>query len=1629
MNNSLILCGGTGAHVAVSFLRLHTLGYALGFFDQGGRPFFFPGFFLIDQDAGDGSEAEPTAWQLAGRLVDAHPARYDWEWATGRREKPDLIPVTPLPIGQRRDWYQAPLSTLRERFGASPYLQYLAAPAQREIDYSKGMMGSPAVGALLFRLKQYDAKERGNWDETYGKMLQREGRVVVAGSGVGGTGAAVGPTLAQSLAEKDETRRVMAVMLLNWFEFDEEVHDAERRRKAQARNRVMQENASSALKYYGHRLAEKIATVPIGVPKRALAKRVYTSDLQQPICESFVHAIGAITTARHFLDGQGYNPGLYVMGAVDRGKLDGATAIPGGTLADLALQAATLASVLRSWQQVLMAHHAGRVRPALFDVITQLGSPGLVAERLARGITHYDEQIRWMRDVLGITAQPAPGFFTREGESRERLRSPQQQFVVPSGTEPERIATALLEWTARWIREHAAKGGLVRTEAAYSAGGGYWPDLRGVDEKGLAVGKKAGELTRIKDQEIDGTLTGFVDPQQVTANGWPHPIAAADYFHYAIQQGDRVAFRQLELLLGGFVSGILGLRELQAPKVPQEPAVTLESLLAEHAKTEYPEIATALLVYHPEGGEEEVAVGFNSPRTLFCPVPYLNDAAANRLWQEIWEVVADTQDDAGWNEFHGETRKWGHSDLVVRQIKAWLDHQRQNRYKPAPPWTKVFGSYPGGRSYVPYGAGPLLPVFWGAETEAGRQPVIELALPTKEVEVWVPPDDMPRLQESDLFKLVPELRATTDARGDRYELVEFEIPDQEELLRGIWEEHLTALVESGKIAIWAPAADNSVIIGAMVEGVLHVTVLSRSRLLSRKTIAVTECLPLLQDPVPGSKTPKNQLKFPDLPLRGDYLGLVRTTGSESLLRVLKRGDRMKVADLGFSESHDSAKRRELTWSLPMLGRSIPLIVSIRGDGEPLKAHWMIWPRFRSAKAPGWKAYYIYERCDIARLALDTLWLDQSSDVEGRLRRRPAQEGSRAYPVQYDSSERAQAGGPPLALGLRNVKTDEELGLYLVPLEVLPVGQDVAVQLAVDFGTSHSLAAVRVGEGTSGAVRVQLWPELDPNNATAALSLHVSEDAKHVFMPGDGVLAVGRWLPTYCSTAGWNRLYDGSVPSELVLSNKLAEVRAEDVSVWVPVRDFIIPAITIARQDLAEYVLTDFKWDVGSRDFRGREGDLRDHYLGLLLQMVMAEVVAGHVGGFPKRPVEVTFTYPLRTSDTQVGPLTESLRRAVERASQACGVRLELLGDGIYDESRAAQVRTDQYGEVCLVADLGGGTLDLFISARNRDDASPDEQLPEVADSARLGGSLLLRYIAENAQTYLPRDGGWFDGHPDPKDVEAKLRTWMRARGAHALFGVAADGRPKLAGLDVYGFSKAAEADAARRLIDRYFRLIVEYLARNLVAYLVRYWYPRVRQEDRARLRLSVQLRGNGWRLRYQEATYTETTEAIQEDVKRRVEELWSEARSNGFAFPVERNHWAPVATYAVEDPKAAPIRNAVGRSMRFEEVKRGWHSHTLVNLEVLDRDGTTLVDWCERVPFSTRGSRQVQLEQIAPPLKLSSPHVKEVVEISTLEAELIGKINRGLQKEGVFDTADGTCRAPVAPLVWETVFQSKAFRG
>jgi hypothetical protein len=363
------------------------------------------------------------------------------------------------------------------------------------------------------------------------------------------------------------------------------------------------------------------------------------------------------------------------------------------------------------------------------------------------------------------------------------------------------------------------------------------------------------------------------------------------------------------------------------------------------------------------------------------------------------------------------------------------------------------------------------------------------------------------------------------------------------------------------------------------------------------------------------------------------------------------------------------------------------------------------------------------------------------------------------------------------------------------------------------------------------------------------------------------------------------------------------------------------------------------------------------------------------------------------------------------------------GGGLFDESRAARLTTASPGEVCLVGDLGGGTLDLFVAADN----GGGKELKEVADSVRIGGNLLLRQIAANPDGYLPNDGGWIAGNGEPGYTEARLRAWMRSEGCHRLFGLEAGGRPSLQPLGVLGFNKAAEGAKARQLIDRYFRLVAEYMARHLVAFLVGQWFPLVGPDHYERLRISVQLRGNGWRLRYQKESHEQTSQAIQDLVRQRLSALWAEVPGNPYPAPLDDRFWESPRRFWVPDPKRAPIKSVVGKAMPYEDVIGNWHTHTLVDLEVRRNGGFKHVAWYSEVPFDTGKSTQVELKGITPPLLLSSPAADQKVEIRSLEATLQGKVNGALQTEGIVDEGDAKFRAPVGPLVWEAVFGSMDF--
>ena len=1645
--NTLVVCGGTGAHVALALVRLHTLGQPLGFFrDADGEPLAFPTVYLVDQDSGDGDQ-EATAWQLTRRLVASHPGRHDWRAAIGRPAAPELKIVTPLPLGRDRAWFDPPYDTLGRRFADSPYLDLLTSQAQRDIRFSHGMMGSPAVGSLLFRLKEFDTKSGGagtNHDGTYRELLGRRGRVAVVGSAVGGTGASVAPTLAQRLAA--DGADVMAVMVLNWFRFEQEGLDEATLEKAQRRDRSMVDNANAAFAYYGQALARRVATVPVGAPDAAITFRRYTSDTQQPIRESFIHGVAALCCLRHFLDREPCGPGLYQMGAEDPTRLGGGNHLPGGdgndSVQSLANQAANLVELLEVFAGTLSKWRGRdpfRVAPAICTETGRLASPQRVGPALSRLVSDYRKHVdEWMQDVLGVTPRPDLSL-TQEALSRTRLATRRLVWARRDDIGGEDAAAlALLHWTADWIRDHALGVGAASLVApSAGAGRGYWPQLLGQDSLNVAA-ERPGGLTQVSDQNIQGTVQGFIQPEHVAENGWPDPMAAADYFRHAIEHDRPTERRQLAMLLVGLMNDRLTLRDIARRTGP--PRLSLDRLMDEYRK-ELPGLARVAVVYRRPDGE--VVLGFNSPHTLLCPTPIADDEKREAAWGALWQALTDSERPREWRT--EAMARWRPAALALRQIRTWIANEKRMHGGAPPPWTQVFEDVTEAEPAA-FGRGRTLSVFWGA---GGDDLVVSIALPTTSRDYWPDEDTLP-IAEDQLLTQTPALASATTDAGVTFEMAEFTMPDRDKPTRALWREHLDHLQRSGAIAAFGVRPDERRLAILTADG-QAAAVLDNVVLLDRDDLMVSDCAPMQQDPVPGSSTRGDRPRYPDYPLRADYLDLVEVNDGRRIVHLLKQGkytDVSKAVDAASPTIDEGRGRSNAIWELRLAGRSDRIVITLpvppdaaNSVDSPRAAHWMVWPRFRSTEAPHWRAYYVYEHCTDEKLHLSTLWFNPD---DGCVRRCPAPEVAGAHPVRFAGGDRrAHTGGPPLAFSLENPQSGQELGLYIVRLE--PLGRRRGdVNVGIDFGTSHTVAAV---QADSRKDLVELPAELAPARR-GPLTLHISENWSHVAGADGkpGLKALGEWLPTYTDEVAPKEM-QGLLPSELLTIAPLATLSADDPARWQPGRDCVIPFMDMQRSDLADHLLSDFKWQASSEAFRGREPVLREVFLGMAIELVMADVVWRRLEGLPAR-VDFTFTYPLRDSSGHVQNYQRTLRRALESVERSLGCAFGLTDDiGIFNESSAAKGGTEVFGEVCLVGDLGGGTLDLFISANG----NPFIDFQEVADSAKLGGNELLRTMADYAGRFVPP--GWAL-HTD--DIQTQLRAWMRSKGSARFLG---DGEPERhRGLDVAGFSEPGAANAARALIERYFRLVVEYMARSLVAYLVRHWYPRVLQQrpnDHDRLRVHAQLRGNGWRL--WPGTYGEIERRVARHLEVRVGELWRDRAGDRDAWRGLDDLWRkhnlwnetageggngptvgpPACTPEEspgENPKAAPICRVVGQALPHEQIRGRAHSYALVQLEVMTQRPPTgesdqpRIRWFDPLPAPIgEDEAKVEFRRVEPPFPLSLADATGGArrELDDLEPDLKKKINQDLDKLGV--RSEARFGAPIAPLVWEQAFKSKRF--
>ena len=1614
MPNTLICCGGTGAHVALALMRLHALGHPLGYFrrESDGSALALPTIYLVDQDDGDAARGAETAWQKLRSVIKNHPSRSQWSNAAGTAREPEQKSVTPLPIGVNRDWFDAPHDCLRLRFTDSPFLNLIASAPQQDIRYSHGMMGSPAIGSLLFKLKEYDRRNAEfNHDRDFHDLLELSGRVAVVGSGVGGTGSSVAPTLATMLAEGGRSD-VMAVMVLEWFRL-RSAPEADRNevRSTRARNLDMGENASSGLRYYGQRLARKATTVPLGVPHEGIVERTYTGDNQQPLHEAYPHAAAALCCMSHYVASRPYRRGLYHLSGGDCTKLDGGMEVAGGTLQSMANLGVVLKRTADAVGTTLInnrkvSRYSPKICREVHEMTPELDAVGRALKGLADG---YGDHLHWLTGAfpppaakrgggLGVANQD-PNGWTMDRDVGGRLHH--DPLTANRGDHPEDVAGKLFQWTADWIRDEAARRDSTLLPRAGAIGGVYWPPMR---KEGLAAAPgPPGTLVAFPPARINALLDAFVHPEDVTQNGWPEPFAAVGQFEDAIRhhQKNPVSMRKLEILLAGYVGDELTIREVGAgtPK-----GVTIDRLVKEMRIDSGDSLAQYELLY--KVGDRTTRIAFTAPGTVFCPVP----GVADEIWEQLWSALTGYAPRT-WKPGSAESwehAQWGSAEHSARKAVAWINACLKMWPSAArPPWTYAFPSlrqaYDDARPEV-YGSGTELRVRWGED-------LVPVFLPTWERSAidW-PPSDIP-LEEDPSSFLEQNGRLEDELGTVLYEVVEdLNLPvdpgspsgDAETpRVRGIWKEHLDLLKARGAIATFGESrADETVyvVIQALDSVDRQCILLAKTRILDRKRIQVDNVVPLLQDPPSSMARGSARNILPDLPLRSDYVGLA------------SEGRQPEVARRA---SGDIA-----VWRLRLRGRggTVNIGVPLREAEGDHRAHWMVWPNFRTTGPHPWRAYYVYAHSTHPRIGLDVLYRDPD-DGKALLVRR-GEKKITSYPVAYDVNNRTHTGGPPVAVLLRDQESNEELGMYTVQLDELdPLTEQVSI--GIDFGTSHSTAAVAIGD-INHEVRHQLLSPDNRGEGAVELSHHISWNCDHA---ENSLVARSAWMPTYVPGGGASR---PMLPTELIMivpvDNLTTAGVGKDVDRWVPVQDYYLPPPEAIREKFAEYVITNFKWDTVG-DFIGREASLRKIYLERLVELALAEVLRKY--GEPRNGVSFTFTYPLRTLRDDLEEFRHMLADVLKRGTRSLGVDLSLTdGYGLYNESHAAQVGTATFPEVRVVADLGGGTLDLFISSESTSFA----HFREVVDSVKIGGNLLIDALAGQLARRMPQ--GW---STDRRKLAIELAAWMRSVGSRKLFGRAEGGTPELESLNLRGFQGRAEKAAGLELIHRYFHLVGEYVSRSVAAYLATHWYRVAQERVHGDLNVGLYLRGNGWRLWPGQEDYAGIQKIMAQRVTSRIRAFWHDFQEIGWTIPAGAPNCD--AGEAHGDPKLEIVRNVVGAARDDDEIRDNWLSYALVELQLLDGSRTQSNPWHSEIPFWTGGKgTKVQIQEISPalPLHAEGSTVRRVIG-QPQPGDGLGRVLRKVNDQLV-DDVDYVGRdnhdllAPVAAWVWEAAFHSDAFR-
>lgn len=398
----------------------------------------------------------------------------------------------------------------------------------------------------------------------------------------------------------------------------------------------------------------------------------------------------------------------------------------------------------------------------------------------------------------------------------------------------------------------------------------------------------------------------------------------------------------------------------------------------------------------------------------------------------------------------------------------------------------------------------------------------------------------------------------------------------------------------------------------------------------------------------------------------------------------------------------------LEWLFRILDRDIRWRTSAVWAKSLANSSVAIWP---PASSPDWHIYVAKgtgTKQSYGRWAL----VDERGRVADRL---VDIEDDEYVSILSNAADRCQ----PRALLLRDAQNNERGILVLAPFDKTVTDPEKEVALAVDFGTSNTCLASRVGNGEPSTLTfktspLMVWGERTPIETpgfvpfewgaqrgyypsillsqTAAVELPNQHAANLRLLVGDP--GAKRTLDALQAFA--EHLFQVDIPG---LHHKL--------------EDRILGGSTRNRWSLHK----DMKWQPDPRS------PWRSLFLSLSLLYAHAELFARE-GAIPKKYV---FTFPLAFSDPQREGFHAEAKRIVQVIrGLCCGDKAgEFEYVGRVDESRAiaksAQAASNP-GVVELFVDVGGGTADIAV--RHDNDFL-------VLDSIKLAGKAFFRFTEQN----------------------------------------------------------------------------------------------------------------------------------------------------------------------------------------------------------------------------------------------------------------------------------------------------------